>query len=232
MLLLLLVAMVSLLPMLALFFWMRSGAEKDGIEKTLYDKAFCYGLLCIFPVILVSGTSHVLIRLTGTQTTNPLLYQMLYKFIVLALAEEVVKYAMFRRLLKKTGHSCTHLSAATLMTSVGIGFSILESIIYAIGADVPTMLIRGFSFPHAGYGFLVGYYYGKGIKTGRPSLVWVGFLLAWFMHGLYDFSLSEELLAINDNLVIIPFLLVAIEIALVVVLIRFIRRERKKKLSE
>ena len=71
------------------------------------------------------------------------------------------------------------------------------------------------------------YFYGKGCKTGNPMQKWIGFALAWFMHGLYDFSLSEEFIAINDNLVFIPLLLALFDIVLVILLIRFVRRARK-----
>ncbi|MGX8714522.1 MAG: hypothetical protein ACSW8A_02095 [Lachnospiraceae bacterium] len=55
--------------------------------------------------------------------------------------------------------------------------------------------------PHAGYGFLTGYFYGRGSKTGQPAMRRMGFLLVWMIHGLYDFSLSQEFIAINDNLI-------------------------------
>ena len=38
------------------------------------------------------------------------------------------------------------------------------------------------------------------------------------MHGLYDFSLSTEFLEINENLVFVPFILVAIDVILVFML--------------
>ena len=115
------------------------------------------------------------------------------------------------------------------MTITGIGFDLIESIIYAIGASVPVVLIRGICIPHAGIGFLAGYFYGKGVKNGKPAAKWIGFVLAWLFHGLYDFSLSEEFIAVNDNLVIIPFVLAIMDIVLVILLIRFVKKRKTQE---
>ena len=48
------------------------------------------------------------------------------------------------------------------------------------------------------------------------------------MHGLYDFSLSEEFIAVNDNLVFIPLLLALMDIILVIILIVFAKKARKQ----
>lgn len=114
-------------------------------------------------------------------------------FNVLAFAEELVKYLTFRRTLEKTDYKVSWVDVAVLMTIVGIGFDLIESLVYAIGASVPVVLVRGICVPHAGYGFLVGYFYSKGVKEGNPTTKWMGFALAWLMHGLYDFSLSKSL---------------------------------------
>ena len=104
-----------------------------------------------------------------------------------------MKYLTFRRTLEKTDYKVSWVDVAVLMTIVGIGFDLIESLVYAIGASVPVVLVRGICVPHAGYGFLVGYFYSKGVKEGNPTTKWMGFALAWLMHGLYDFSLSKSL---------------------------------------
>ena len=51
----------------------------------------------------------------------------------------------------------------------------------------------------------------------------------WLRNGLYDFSLSDEFLAINENIVIVPFLLAFADIVLAVILIVFTRKARKRE---
>ncbi len=184
----------------------------------------------MFPVLLLSAVLQIIIRLTGVKDTNLLLYEALHNFLVLALSEETVKYLMFRRTLKKTDYRVSWLDVTALMTIVGIGFDLLESLVYAVGASVPVILVRGICVPHAGYGFLVGYCYGKGVKNGNPAAKWIGFTLAWLIHGLYDFSLSDAFAAVNDNLVIIPLVLAILDIVLVFVLVRFARKAKTQEI--
>ncbi len=225
--LLVLICIVSLIPLFAIYLWLRNRLKDDEKYKKLCDTALGRGLLCIFPVMLASGSFALLLSFLKIQDTHPLLYKGLRTFIVLAFAEELVKCLMFRKVVKdNSDYACSWLDMISLMTIVSIGFSLLEAVVYAIGSNIPTILIRGICVPHAGYGYLEGYYFGKGIKKKNPFLKMFGFVVAWLIHGLYDFSLSEEFLAINDNLVFVPFILVAIDIALVIRLIIFAKKER------
>ena len=52
------------------------------------------------------------------------------------------------------------------------------------------------------------------------------FLLPFLLHGAYDFSLSDEFQAINDNFVFIPFILVGITLFVLFRMIRMIRNIR------
>ena len=226
----LLACVVSFVPSVSLFLLLRNRLKEEDAYKKLCSQTLWQGAKCTLPIILLSGCSYIILRLTGLHNTNPLLYQALYKFIVLALMEEAAKYWGFKRILRKTDYAYSWLDTAVLMTIIGLGFGMLESVIYAIGASVPVVLVRGICVPHAGYGFLTGYFYGKGSKTGKPAAKWAGFLLSWLMHGLYDFSLSEEFVAINDNLVIVALLLAVLDIVLVFICIGFARKAKKQLL--
>ena len=230
MLLFLLACVVSFIPSVSLFLWLRNRLKKEDAYRKLCSQTLWQGAKCMLPILLLSGCSYILLRLTGLHNTNPLLYQALYMFIVLALMEEAAKYRGFMRILKKPDYAYSWLDTAVLMTIIGLGFGMLESVIYAIGASVPVVLVRGICVPHAGYGFLTGYFYGKGSKTDKPVMKWTGFLLAWLIHGLYDFSLSEEFIALNDNLAIIALLLALLDVVLVFLLIVFARRAKKQAL--
>ena len=229
MIILILAIVVSLVPAIAIYRWLKNRIKEEEAYKELCKSALKKGILCIFPILLVSAVFQIIIVLTGIKNANPLLYKALYNFIVLALAEELVKYLAFRRTLKQTDYKVSWMDAAVLLTIVGIGFDLIESLVYAIGASVPVVLIRGICVPHAGYGFLAGYFYGKGVKNGNTFTRRIGFVLAWLMHGLYDFSLSEEFVAVNDNLVIIPFVLAIMDIVLVILLIRFVKKRKTQE---
>lgn len=227
MLLFILACVVSFIPTLALFFWLRNCRKADIAYRKLCVDALVKGMLSVFLIVLLSGASYFLIRLTRLQNVNPLLYEMIYNFIVLALVEEAVKGLAFQRALKKTDYACSWQDVVVLMTIVHIGFELIESLIYTIGTSIPIVLVRGICIPHAGYGFIVGYFCGKGMKEGKAYKKWIGFVLSWLIHGLYDFSLSEAFIAINDNLVFVAIALALLDILLVINLIVFVRRTKR-----
>lgn len=230
MIVLILAIIVSLVPALALYRWLKNNIKDDEDYKEVCKSALKKGMLSVFPILLVSAVFQIIISLTGVKKANELLYDALHNFIVLAFAEELVKYLTFRGVLKKTDYAVSWLDVTALMTIVGIGFDLIESLVYALGATVPVVMIRGICIPHAGYGFIVGYFYGKGEKNGDNTSKWIGFGLAWLIHGLYDFSLSKSFIALNDNLVVVALALALLDIVLVILLVRFVKKAKKQKI--
>ena len=230
MILFILACIASFIPCLALFLWLRNCTKSNETAYTkACDKALIRGILTVFPIILFSGISYLLLRLTKLHTINPLLYQAVYTFIVLAFMEELAKYLSFRGVLKKTDYPWSWLDLTVIMTIVGIGFGLIESVTYDIGAPIPVVLVRGICVPHAGYGFVVGYFYGKAMETRKMSYKMLGFTLSWFLHGLYDFSLSAEFIAINENLMFVALSLAIVDIVLVIIAIRFVCKAKKSE---
>ena len=222
--------LVSLIPTLAVFWWMRNMRREDAAYRKLCDKAFRDGIISTFPVIAVSGTLSLILHLTGLKDTHPLLYEGLHSFIVLALAEETVKFLTFRHALRKADYTFSYLDMTVMMTLVGLGFGAMENLVLAISSGVGVMLIRAVSLAHGGYGFVVGYFYSKGVKSGKKGHKALGFVLVWLIHGMYDFSLSEEFTSFNEDLsAIIAVNLAILSVVLAVVLIVFLVRARKNE---
>jgi len=221
--------LVSFLPFILIYLWLKKRAKDNKTYCKICDKAFISGLLSVLPILLLSMVSNILLNLTGIRKTNPLLYQGLYTFIILAFAEELVKFLCFKKILKKNEYAYSWLDMVALMTIVGSGFGLIESVTYAIGASIPVVLVRGICAPHVGYGFIVGYFYGKGLKNRNSGTKMLGFILAWLIHGLYDFSLSSEFIALNDNLIAVALVLAVFDIVLVIMLIRFVKKAGKNE---
>ena len=108
----LLACVVSFVPSVSLFLLLRNRLKEEDAYKKLCSQTLWQGAKCTLPVILLSGCSYIILRLTGLHNTNPLLYQALYKFIVLALMEEAAKYWGFKRILKKTDYAYSWLDTA------------------------------------------------------------------------------------------------------------------------
>ncbi len=145
--------------------------------------------------------------------------------ILLAFSEELMKFLVMKKAVKGEEHSW--FEYAVFMAITAMEFGLAEAIPYAFEGGAIPMFVRGFTLMHTGYGFVIGYFYGKSKKTGNKIHFIIGFLIAWILHGVYDFSLSEEFLGISDDLAIVAFGLVAISLVFIVLLIRFVRKRRK-----
>ena len=222
--------LAGLAPSLALYFWLRSFVSQEPAYPKTCGKALSAGFLATIPIVATSGALYLLLQWSGLQAARPLLYQAVYTFIVLALSEELMKYLSYRRFLKKTEHPYSWLDLTVLMTIVGIGFGMSESLFYLVGSNLIVMLIRGIVVPHGGYAAIVGWFYGRSVKTGRRGDRVLGFGIAWLIHGLYDFSLSKEFAALNENLAVaIALILSALDLALIIALIVFVVKAKKNE---
>ncbi|MBQ5347327.1 MAG: PrsW family intramembrane metalloprotease [Ruminococcus sp.] len=130
-------------------------------------------------------------------------------------------------MLKKKFFEYSWADVTAFMVIIGLAFGLIEDIPYAVGASPIVMIVRGVTMGHIGYGFVMGWFYGKGLFTGKKIYRVLAFVLSWLIHGVYDFSLTPELFQMNDNLVVLPMLMAILEIVLLVLMFRFFIRARK-----
>lgn len=227
-----LIFIASIIPSVLIIVFLMKRRKDDELYKKSCKSALIRGLICVLPILAVSAILYVLngvLRVTILRDVNILVYRALYTFIVLAFAEELVKYIEFRLVLKKRFNAYSWADVVAFMVIIGTGFGLVEDLPYAIGASPIIMLIRGFTMGHVGYGFLMGWFYGKKLHTGKKIYGVIALLLPFLIHGLYDFSLSEELIALNDNLAAIGISLAVLDIVLLALMIRFFISSRKKE---
>ena len=228
--------LVSIIPAAGAFYWfrenMRKGQPIEPEYKRLCNSAIIRGLVSAAPIILVSFLINIIENfMPGLSSLPPAPKQFFHDMFVLAFAEELVKYLMFRGLMKKNpDYPYGWLDVIVFMVSVGIGFELIEGVVYAFGSGPGHMLVRGITAMHAGFAFIMGYFMGKGMKTGDKKYTVLGFVVPWIMHGLYDFSLSEEATALNSDIAAI----VAVGLALLclvifVYMIFFMRKARENE---
>lgn len=223
---------LSIVPSVLIVIWLRNRKKHNTLYLQSCKSAIIRGTICVMPILVVSATFHLarnlLIRFIFPDM-NALVSQAIYTFIVLAFSEELVKYIMFRHLLRKNISNYSLADITAFMVIIGTVFGLVEDIPYAIGATPSIMLIRGLTMGHVGYGFIMGWFYGKHIETGKKINGIVAFGLPFLIHGLYDFSLSEELLKTNDNLAFIGLSLAVLDVVLIILMIRFFLISRKKE---
>lgn len=226
---LLLIFPISLLPPVAMYFFLRNRKKEDGTYRLLCSKALKRGaFLCPVLVLLFSGVCYLgqlLLMKAGLSELGCAMYS---DFILCSFSEELMKYLLFKDLMKKNSYAYSKLDAISLMMVVGIGFGLIESVVYAFGANAGMMLTRGFTAMHCGYGFILGYFAAKGLKTDRRGYLWMGFTITFLLHGTYDFCLSDELGKINENFALISLALAVVSILTLIISILYIRRGRGK----
>ena len=225
---------ISLVPSILIIVWMFKRQKDDLTYKKACKSALIRGFLSVLPILLISGVLYLITKVfkwTGIADMYPLLYAAIYNFIVLAFAEELVKFFSLRFLLKKKPGNYSWADIVAFMVIIGTAFGLIEDIPYAIGANAMTMFIRGLTMGHVGYGFIMGWFYGKKLQTCKKGYGFLAFLIPWSIHGLYDFSLSKELSAVNDNFMFLGLGLAALDIALLIMMICFFVKVRKHNLE-
>lgn len=224
MIILVLAFIVSLIPSFGIFFWLRN-REEDPVYRENCKQAIKKGALSVFPVLLCSMVLAIIGAVLRYLFLKGYAYDVYYKFMVLAFAEELVKFLTLRKLLQKTQYSWLHV--VIYMVLIGIGFEVVEAVPYAIGSQVGHMVVRGVTIMHGAFGFVMGYFYGKYLQNKKKVYAVLGFLLPWLMHGTYDFTLTEEIMALTEWIAIIPLALAVFSVVLIIWFIIFVKKVGK-----
>ena len=233
MLLSILIFLLSIVPSVLIFILLRNRQKDNILYRKKCTYSFVSGMISVLPILLLSMillyALSAVSKLALLRDVNVLVYQAIYKFIVLAFAEEIIKYLTFRFVLKRKPYAYSWADVVAFMVIIGTAFGLVEDIPYAIGASPIIILVRGFTMGHVGYGFIMGWFYGKRLYTGKKRYGVIAVLLPWLIHGLYDFSLTPELIELNDNFAILGVSLALLDIVLLILMIRFFIRSKKKE---
>ena len=137
--------------------------------------------------------------------------------------EEGVKFFTARKALKEY-KSVSRLDVIAFMAIAAMGFGLIEDVVYAFESNVPQILVRGILMAHVGYGLLMGLLYGKGLVKNSGLMRFFAVFVPLLIHGLYDFSLDENLPEAFSYVAVLNALAMAV---FTVVMIFYIRKKRK-----
>ena len=219
---------ISLIPGAILFFYLRGIRKEEKYQKDCWSM-LGKGVLCSLGVVALDLCSTLIWGLTGLNKIHPLLNAAFKDFVIAAGVEEFVKYMTTDRMIKKNSGDISWLEIIAFAGITALGFELIEGVVYFFSTNVIQILVRGFTIMHAAYGMLMGYYIGKGKKTGNKINLFLAFFLPFLLHGCYDFSLADEFQALNDNLVFVPFIMVAITLVVLIVMINIVRKGKNSE---
>ena len=181
---------ISIIPVILIYFWIKKSVYKDDAHRVMAKSALINGFKSTILGVII-GVLLLIIQWFVFKDES-VAKTFFHNFFVLALSEELAKAYFLGRLIKKQDATFSWLDITIYMVIVAIGFDILESALYAVGASPLVIIIRGISCPHLGYGFIMGYLIGKAKKAGKRLYYILALVIPWILHGSYDFCVGYK----------------------------------------
>ncbi len=209
--------MLAILPGLAIA-WFIYRMDKYEREKFFpLTFSFFLGMLITLPIMEAQKWFYYM----GWEQTQSLLPAIFVSFILVSLTEESVK---FLALLFATAHKRYFnepLDGIVYAVMISMGFATLENIYYALEFGMPTTALRALTAvpAHAVFATMMGYYVGKAVfrPHEKKRLLLRGWIVAFAVHGIYDFFIIQE---IYDALALLAILTLSISLFFAFRLIR------------
>lgn len=164
--------------------------EREGLVPLAIT--FVLGMLSALPAIGL----QLLASKMGLDFESNLALFLIYVFIVVALSEELVKLLMAYLYPFRQPFFNEPLDGIVYMMMVGMGFAIVENVIYAYNHGIETVLVRTFTAvpAHAIFAIFMGYFLGlaKFNPAKKRTLIGAGLGISVGIHGMYDFFILQN----------------------------------------
>ena len=171
---------------LVALFWLSKFRKMDKYEKEperLVYLAFFAGMLATVPSVLLESTLHLSLH-SGILP----LKELLLSFLWVGIVEEFFKYLAVRLTVYRSREFNEVMDGMIYMISAALGFAATENVGYILGFGIYVGFFRAILsyLGHVSFSAILGYYMAKAKMEGRRKWLWVGFILAVFLHFLYD----------------------------------------------
>lgn len=209
---------------------MRYIYRKDKVEREppllLVSLVGC-GILSALASIVLEGIAGKLLNVLVSDRGK--VYTILLAFLVVGAVEEGTKLLLLKWRTWKHPHFNYRFDGVVYAVFVSLGFAAYENIQYVLSFGLSVALPRALlAVPaHMGFAVFMGAFYGRARQckswdddVGEKINLWVGYLLAVFLHGFYDACAM-----IGSRLSTLLFVLFVI--TMYVIVTRLIRRESR-----
>lgn len=195
----LILLILAIIPGALIMLWVYRKDKIESEPKGLIARLLIYGAIACIPAVLFGVLFDIF--LGWFFETETILSMILEYFIAVALVEEGCKMFMLKKITWNNKAFNYRFDAIVYAVSVGMGFAILENIIYVFQNGLMTALIRAvLSIPgHASFAICMGIFYAEakraeamGNKRKKRNNLRAALLFPVLMHGFYDFALSVD----------------------------------------
>lgn len=224
-----LAGLLSLLPVVILFWVYYLKESKPSIPGRAIARFFAAGMLAVGLAIILersvyafskgvapAAASALFIDVFHLRDAGELLLALAVAFGVVALVEEGVRYLLLRFLVRRTGEIDQVIDGIQVGVASGLGFAFVENTLYFLrlfqGFEFNTLVVVFFlrflisTFGHITFGGVMGYQLARALadpveqRKHRARAFW----MPWLMHGLFDFLLSVRLSAYTVLFLLLP----------------------------
>ena len=216
----LLLLILAVIPSLILLYFILYMDRNEKEPLGMVIKMILLGALSVAPCIIMENIMNLLPIYTG----GKLLRAALISFVRVAWVEELCKLGVVLLFAWNSKHFTEENDGIVYVGASAIGFAMLENIFYVLSYGTWVGILRAVTaIPmHCFTGILMGYFVGRAKFSSTPKErninILKGFLLAFFLHGLYD---TLILTRTNAALLIFPMVVI-----LIIFGIRFMKKGR------
>jgi len=188
---------LAIAPTIAAIFYMyiRDKYEKEPIR--LLATGLLFGALIAFPIMQTATYSTLLLPLNSGRFGDAAFTA----FVSSSFVEEVFKFAVLFFLVWFNRNLNEPLDGIVYAVFISLGFAGIENVLYVFNPElggISTAVLRAvFSVPgHALFGVMMGYYFALA-KFEPQKRAWhliKAFILAWLLHGIYNFILLSGMM--------------------------------------
>ncbi len=221
--LLVLALVVSFIPSLLMFNFLRNNRKDDEEYRKDCLNLFGKGLAICALIVAFDAILKLLWHLTGIGEKSVLIDAIFTCFVVNATVEEMCKFWTARKFIYKNTAKTSRLDIISFLTIAAISFGLLEDIVYVFSTNIGQIIIRGVLMGHVPYELLMGQLYGKSIVEKKPVYKVLAFLIPILLHGSYNLMLREWMPEWSAFVVVTEVFLESIYL---IYMIFFIRKKR------
>ncbi len=164
---------------------------------------FIWGLLIVIPAGLLEAPFGDFLH-----PQTPLLLLLFGTIFIVGFIEEGIKSLAVYKLHYQHPDFDEPVDGIIYGITVGLGFAAFENLFYTVLYGYQVGIARAVltSLAHASFTGVFGFYLSRAQHEDNKTLIWAGFLLVAFLHGIYDFLVIGGFIGIYSTIIIIGVL--------------------------